>query len=118
MAVLVMNNSIVVVPLLSILVLLKTVWCIMNGGRFKTEISHSVTQSHPSFLFFKVYFTYKFFFGSDQINFCFRSISNCGKQNEMFYNFSLLIPYQSLTQVVAIKTKLYKSVRQASRTNY
>ena len=45
----------------------------MNRGRFKTEINHSVTQPviHPSFLFFKVYLTYKLLFGLDQISFTF-----------------------------------------------
>ena len=53
--------------------LLKTVKCIMNRGRFKTEINHSVTQPviHPSFLFFKVYLTYKLLFVLDQISFAF-----------------------------------------------
>ena len=64
----------------------------MNRGRFKTEINHSVTQPviHPSFLFFKVYLTYKLLFGLDQISFYIRSTSNC--ENKIRFSAFFLLP--------------------------
>ena len=90
-----------------------------RGWKFKAEISHSVTQLviYPSFLFFKVYFTYKFLFGPDQINFYIRSISNWENKIRFSENFPCLFPTRASLRLLQLRPTSKKVwIKSAGRT--
>jgi len=90
----------------------------VNGGRFKMETCHTVSQqvTHPSLLFFNVYLTYKSFLDLIKLILifeAFRSLKTKLDFLEFFLSHSLPKSYSGYC-----KTELYESVYHGSTVFY